>query len=124
MNQPALNRFKNYEVALFHDQQLPVGIKALCDAWGKLLQCEDMSDEEKHARFNISAGELRAMGMPIAENIPDTAWIPRGAWDIKVKAAEAGSDASYSTNINCEITFTQPFKLAAEISTADKTIPQ
>ena len=66
----------------------------------------------------ISAGELRAIGLPMPESIPDCGWIPRTAMEIK--ALESKLNGETELRINTEIKFTEPFRWITVSLTASK----
>lgn len=55
----------------------------------------------------ITAGELRAMGYPILDSIPDCGNIPRSSMTMRAAGGEAVGD---KLMVDMEITFTEPFK--------------
>ena len=54
----------------------------------------------------ITAGELRAQGYKIPDNIPDCAWVPWWALSPVVGSA----DASESGDVKFNVQITEPFK--------------
>jgi hypothetical protein len=61
--------------------------------------------EEYNPLMCIEAGELRAMGIQIPDNIPDCAWTER--WSIQWNSAEVKEKEGI---VSCGITFTRPFR--------------
>lgn len=57
----------------------------------------------------ISAGELRELGVPVPENIPDCATVPRRSMQLKVGSSSVAPDKQ-TLNMNFDVTFTEPFK--------------
>jgi hypothetical protein len=55
----------------------------------------------------ISAGELRAIGLPIPDDVPDCAWIPRSAMLIEVTEVTA-ENGILTTHLVTR--FSEPFK--------------
>jgi hypothetical protein len=58
----------------------------------------------------ITAGELRAMGCCIPQNIPDCAWISRASLKYNVGNAYNADDEPTVYHIPIEIDFLEPFK--------------
>lgn len=67
----------------------------------------DVPDEYDPATC-VTAGELRRLGFPIPEGVPDVAWVPRMALLSAFHNAEAGPDGSMNLKFN--VHFTQPFR--------------
>lgn len=59
----------------------------------------------------VTAGELRAMGFPVPEFIPDVGWIPRAALRGKPGKIVAGADGSLEVETRME--FTMPFRFVS-----------
>lgn len=60
----------------------------------------------------VTAGELRAVGLSIPENIPDCAWVLRSSIRISLKNIEVvstGPDKLADPHIGLTVEFTQPF---------------
>ena len=67
----------------------------------------DVPDEYDPATC-ITAGDLRQLGFPIPEGVPDVAWVPRMAFFSAFQSAEAGPDGSMNLKFN--VRFTHPFR--------------
>lgn len=68
------------------------------------------------ASDRISAGELRALGVPISETVPDCATVERSAVHFHSKVAGATND---TLHLDVAVSFTRPFEwvtLAAMIT--------
>jgi hypothetical protein len=53
----------------------------------------------------VTAGELRALGFPIPEGIPDVAWCPRSALLPAFQSAEVGPDGKLSITFNVQMMY-------------------
>ena len=68
--------------------------------------CDEFADAYDEITC-VSAGELRAQGYPIPEDIPDCGWIPRGS--MKMEKIEAKMVEGV-VKVNAILTFTEPFR--------------
>ena len=57
-------------------------------------------------RTCITAGELRSMGFPIPDSVPDCAWVERGSFDIVPGGTAIDGD---TITMEMSISFNQPF---------------
>lgn len=64
--------------------------------------------EDGHDSDRITAGELRAMGFPIRDDVPDCATIRKGAWRVELDRAIPSPDRMLS--VPASITFDEPFE--------------
>lgn len=64
---------------------------------------------EYDPRTCITAGQLRAAGAPVDDDLPDCAWVPWASVDYEVGKATGGPDLG---SITCPITmtFSEPFR--------------
>jgi hypothetical protein len=81
---------------------------------------EDMDDttQDLHISGRITAGELRAMGYAIPDNIPDCGNIPRHSMQMRATGGDVSGD---TLTMNLEVTFTEPFTWFEATVTVDKT---
>lgn len=56
----------------------------------------------------VTAGELRARGIPIPDTIPDVGWIPRHG--LHLGESEVTVDEKEVAHINVSLTFPYPFR--------------
>lgn len=52
-----------------------------------------MADRSYDPELDITARELRRMGVPLEEEVPDCAWVPRAALDWSFDAERGGMSA-------------------------------
>lgn len=59
----------------------------------------------------VTAGELRAAGIPIRDSVPDCGWIRRGAMRVKFTTPTGTRDeiAADILSLDVEVEFTEPF---------------
>lgn len=80
-----------------------------------------MSEPEYDPETCATAGELRAAGYPIPENVPDCGWIRRSA--IRLGPNSGVSVKGSRINVSLPVTFTEPFRwVAVEIEQPFKAI--
>ena len=68
---------------------------------------------EYNPKTCVTAGELRAMGIPIPERVPDVGWIPRTAmrWTGAAPGATTEEEKAQGIlNLSLEVRFTEPFQ--------------
>lgn len=72
----------------------------------------------------ITAGELRAVGVPVPDNIPDCGWVPRWAWTFKAEPAEHQAAQSPDV-ISMEVShrFSEPFRWVDVKALVEKAAP-
>lgn len=69
-----------------------------------------MSDDREYdAEIDITAGELRHLGLPISDNIPDVAWIPRTAF-LGTRCDFEEDDSTGIVRGSLEFMITKPFR--------------
>lgn len=68
-----------------------------------------MTPEEYDEATCITAGELRAMGVPVAEGIPDVGWVPRSAILVDLGRSKLEPDGVTLT-MELGVTFRVPFR--------------
>jgi len=68
-----------------------------------------MTEPEYDEVTCITAGELRAAGAVVPENIPDCGWVPRHALRYEVGKA-TGDPATGRFSVGIGVTFLQPFR--------------
>lgn len=65
------------------------------------------TNETYDPALHITAGELRAIGVPIPARIPDCGWIARAAMHV---ASDATVTSNGRLNVNMQVTFSAPFR--------------
>jgi len=68
-----------------------------------------MSEREYDACLDITAGELKALGYPIPDDIPNCAWVPRTALKVTAGKAEYGPDKD-TVHFDMVLTLEVPFR--------------
>lgn len=70
----------------------------------------------------VSAGELRAAGYSVPENIPDCAWVPRSSVRVNNDEVSAHTDPGDPSivHVSVSVEFTEPFKWVEATILLDK----
>lgn len=68
-----------------------------------------MSEPEYDEKTCVTAGELRARGVPVPEDIPDVAWVPRASLVVKTGEAKMGDEPGKIV-LSLAVEFTAPFR--------------
>jgi hypothetical protein len=58
----------------------------------------------------VTAGALREVGVPIPENVPDCAWVPRWSFRPEVVQGSAHDDGQGRMSIGIAVRFDEPFR--------------
>jgi hypothetical protein len=63
--------------------------------------------------LHVTAGELRGMGVPIPEDIPDCGWVPKESFRVGLGDPKQRKDGEWPLDITVTYIFTEPFRWVA-----------